>query len=196
MSTGFAFIDTETTGTHAGARVIELAVVTFSPDGRRTGSHSTLVRGDGTVGGPMAQRVHGIREADIRNAPAFGEIWSDFSMRVEGHMLVAHNAAFDRTRINHELSLIREPPLQEFPCTMRLAYDLGYARRRRGDVPGISGRLGELVNRIGLDVRPTHRALADAEAAAALFWYFRSHHTRDVDAEMKSFNPFRRRTSA
>ena len=191
MSNGFAFIDTETTGTHAGARVIELAVVTFSPQGRRTGSYSTLLRGDGTVGGPMAQRVHGIREADIRDAPTFGEIWSDFSKRVDGHVLVAHNATFDRTRINHELSLVRKRPLPDFPCTMRLAYDLGYARRRSGDVPGVSGRLGELVKRLGLDVSPTHRALADAEAAAALFWYFRRKHRADVDVALRRFTPAR-----
>lgn len=186
-----AFIDTETTGTHAAARVIELAVVTYRADGFRDGEFTTLLRGDGTVGGAGAQRVHGISRTELVGAPDFRSTWERLEPILAGRILVAHNAAFDRRRIDHELGIIGARSLPPMACTMRMAYDLGYASRRRGGQPGVSARLGDLTRRLGIPVNPSHRALADTEAAAALFWHFHGNHRRAVEAHIGSFEPYR-----
>lgn len=191
-----AFLDTETTGTHAGARVIEIAVVTFRPDGVRDGEFSTLLRGDGSVGSVGAQRVHGISTNDLIGAPDFAEVWVRVQPMLSGRVLVAHNAPFDQRMIDHELRTVRQRPLPPMACTMRMAFDLGYARRRLGDDPGSSARLQDLTKRLSLEVTPTHRALADTEAAAALFWHFHARHRSSVEAYVMAHAPFGPPTSS
>jgi len=190
VSHGFAFVDTETTGRHAEARIIEIAVVTYSPTGRRTGSKSQLVRGDGTVGDWAAQKVHGIRAQDLVGKPAFAEVWPELTAMLHGHYVFAHNAPFDLKRINYELSRIRRAAVPSMGCTMRLAYDLGYAQKKTATKPTVSAKLSELVGRLKLPVDPDHRALNDTEAVAALFWYFRKRHTAKVDSYLARITPF------
>ena len=185
-----AVIDTETTGLHSGARVIELAIITFDQHGKREEEYSTFIRGDGSTGDPATQRVHGIMPAEIVGAPSFLEVWQRAEPMLHGHVLVAHNAPFDKRCLDHERRLVGLPPLPAFACTKQMAFSLGYARRSRGGLPGTSARLEDLVKSLGLDVAPNHRALAGAEAAAALFAHFEHHHSDAVRQELSNVNSY------
>ena len=185
-----AVIDTETTGLHSGARVIELAIITFDQHGEREEEYSTFIRGDGSTGNAATQRVHGILPAEIVGAPSFLKVWQQAEPMLHGHVLVAHNAPFDKRCLDHERRLVGLPPLPAFACTKQMAFSLGYARRSRGGLPGTSARLEDLVKSLGLDVAPNHRALGDAEAAAALFAHFEHHHSDAVRQELSNVNSY------
>ncbi|MDR0959877.1 MAG: 3'-5' exonuclease [Propionibacteriaceae bacterium] len=90
---GFAVLDTETTGLSPTAnRIVEIAVVTLSPDGDLTGTWSTLLDPQGPVG-PTA--IHHITPDDIATAPTFPAIVGDLTDLLRGHLLVGHNVTFD-----------------------------------------------------------------------------------------------------
>ena len=154
----FVVIDTETTGLHAESRVIEIAMVVVDIKGKVKDHYSTFLRGDGTVGHPMAARVHGIKTHQIASAPTFKEIFSMYSEFIDGRMPVAHNASFDRARINYELQLIRKKQLETMACTLNLGVELGYGKLK----------LAEAARRFGIDTGQSHRALDDAKATAEL----------------------------
>jgi DNA polymerase-3 subunit epsilon len=106
------------------------------------------------------------------------DVWRTLDGHRSGRQLVAHNAAFDRRMINGELQREGGPPIAWMGCTMQLAKQLGY-----GGGYGAGGRsvaLGALVSRLGLEVTPTHRALADAEAALELLRFFQRQHPNEV----------------
>jgi DNA polymerase III epsilon subunit-like protein len=91
---GFAVLDFETTGLFPGGhdRVVEVAVVHVDDVGRVTGQWETLVNPQRDLG---AQHIHGIRSADILEAPTFAAIAPHLVDLLGGRVLVAHNASFD-----------------------------------------------------------------------------------------------------
>ena len=91
--------------------------------------------------------------------------------------MVAHNAAFDRKFWLHELALAGLAAPQPFACTVLLS------RRLYPQAP--NHRLGSLVDYHGLPrAGAAHRALADAEMAAALLGRIQHdlHHRHGVPA--------------
>src|SRR5512146_882424 len=99
-------LDTETTGFEPslGHRLVELAcleIEDFVPTGR---SFHTYI--DPCREMPVeAQRVHGLSTAFLKGQPRFEhpEVVEAFLEFVGEAPLVAHNAAFDRAFVNHEL---------------------------------------------------------------------------------------------
>jgi DNA polymerase III epsilon subunit family exonuclease len=107
-----------------------------------------------------ATMVHGYRDSDLRDAPPFAEVWTDFRAFAGSDLLVAHNGhGFD------------------FPILMRLSrghaagnhfavYDtLPLARTLH---PG-SRKLGDLARRFGIETGRAHHALDDARTLAGVF---------------------------
>jgi uncharacterized protein YjbI with pentapeptide repeats len=184
MYDGYAFIDTETSGQGRGSRVIEIAIIQTAMDGTRQKEYSSLVFGDGRTGSAQAVAVHHITNEMIRDAPTFQTVWERIKPLIHNRILVAHNAEFDQRMINDELERIGVPPLAKFICTLKLVRHLGLAYRRTEGREGLSGRLGDVVGRLGLQVAPNHRALADAEALLALFWRLK----RDYPDQVDGFN--------
>jgi DNA polymerase-3 subunit epsilon len=88
-----AFVDLETTGLSPGAdRVIEIGVVTV--DGARVSEWSTLINPGVRVGGQS--RFASLIDSDvIADAPRFKDIAPELFSRLEGRLLIAHNARFD-----------------------------------------------------------------------------------------------------
>jgi DNA polymerase-3 subunit epsilon len=161
--TGFAIIDLETTGfayNHTD-RVCEVGVVLLDPNGQRETAWTTLVNPQRDLG---AQHVHGIDATDARVAPLFEDIAGELTELLTGRVLVAHNTVFDTAflvaeyaRAGWPLDLTHEMTL----CTMRLAQQYG-----------APASLGACCNFFGVQLSDAHAALADAEAAAALFALF------------------------
>ena len=158
----YVVIDTETTGFHAESRIIELAMVVVTSEGKITENFSTFLRGDGTVGYPMAARVHGIKTHQVASAPTFKEIFPTYSEFIEDRIPVAHNASFDRARINYELKLIRKKQLETMACTLSLGIELGYGKLK----------LSEAARQFGIETGQAHRSLGDAKATADLLIYY------------------------
>ena len=149
-----AVIDVETTGLHLGYhhRVIEVAVVTLDPDGRREG-WSTLVNPERDLG---PQGIHGVRGVDVREAPHFEEVAGDLAESFSGRALVAHNARFDQLFIQPEMRRVGvEPPTAEWHCTMAMSGALGWR-----------AALQDCCRDAGASARPAHNALDDANACA------------------------------
>jgi len=166
-SRGFVVIDTETTGLHDPARVIELALVFVSPLGKVEASWTSLVRGDGSAGGSRLEKIHGIRDADLAGAPSFASLAPSILQSIDGRVVFAHNSKFDRARLNYELTLARRRTLPELGCTMYLGSSLGH---------GIM-RLGEATERFGIPLAGAHAAHEDAMATAGLLAHYMKHHS-------------------
>jgi DNA polymerase-3 subunit epsilon len=151
----FVVVDTETTGFGPTARLVEVAAVVVVR-GHVTDTFSELVNPGVPIPYP-AQRVHGICDAMVCNAPGARAVLPRLLQFVAGRRLVAHNAAFDRGILTGELARngLRSPGLPLF-CSMRLA--------RRAFPRLGSHRLDALVDALQLDAQPTHRALDDALA--------------------------------
>ncbi len=105
-------------------------------------------------------RIHGIRPADVSDAPTWEELWPQVASFVGADALLAHNASFDRGvwRATSELGgLAAAEP--EFHCTVRLS-------RRFLDLP--SHRLPLVAKALGLPPFAHHQAAADALTCASI----------------------------
>ncbi len=147
------FLDLETTGTNPVMdRITEIGIVTMK-EGQL--SHwSTLVNPEIGIS-PFIQKLTGITDAMVRDAPKFGDLHDALRQRLEGGILVAHNARFDygflRNAFKHTGTTWRCPTL----CTVKLSRRLFPQESRHN--------LDTLIVRHQLDASARHRALADAD---------------------------------
>lgn len=161
MGNGYAVVDVETTGLAPGLhhRVVEVAVVQLDHRGRTIAEWCTLVNPRRDLG---PQHIHGIRAAEVRNAPTFADIAGDLAERLAGRVIVAHNLSFDARFLQAEFARAGlDVPLGEAPglCTMRLADRFLRAAARS---------LAACCAAAGIQHAEAHSALHDARAAAAL----------------------------
>jgi DNA polymerase III subunit epsilon len=105
------------------------------------------------------QRLTGITQAMVDGAPSLEDVLPKVSELLQGRVLVAHNAPFDRRVLRQAFGRIGlewpDPPVM---CTAAMARTMLPLQRRRG--------LGVLADALGIDVHTVHRALADAETCA------------------------------
>jgi len=161
------YLDTETTGRLAPIapgydaaqepRIVSLAMV--DADGRPIGYQRV---NPGCAIPAEATRIHGIADLDVAAQPTLAEVWPRLLARVgDGATVVAHNAAFGRAVLACELRRLGLPlPAWRWGCTLTAA------RRRIPEARG-AFTLRNLAEQLGLP-DPTHSALDDARAAAAL----------------------------
>lgn len=154
-----AVIDTETTGLspETGDRVIEVAVILFD-GGEVTERWSTLLD-PGAPLHPDVTRITGITEADLQGQPRFGDVQAELRKRLEGRLLVAYNAGFDRNFLVHELARVGG----SLPQGARWLDPLVWAREMQKGQGNM--KLGTVAKRLGVVLEEAHRAAADAECA-------------------------------
>lgn len=74
---------------------------------------------------PFNVSIHGITEADVKNAPDFLELSRQLYPGMKGRPLVAHNAAFDMGVIRRALAAYSEPcGALSYLCTYKLSQSL------------------------------------------------------------------------
>jgi len=156
----FACVDLETTGgAPPASRITEIGAVTFR-GGERLGTFQTLV----DPGVPIPRfitHLTGIDDLEVRGAPSVEHVLPSLAEFLRGTVFVAHNAAFDHRFLSHDLQRLGYESLPRPPvCTAKLARRVLHP----GDVPNV--RLATLAQFFRTATRPTHRALADAEACA------------------------------
>ena len=156
-----AVIDFETTGVSPaqGDRATEVAIVLV--DGGRVVDRFQSLMNAGVRVPAFITQLTGISNAMVAAAPDAARVMADASRFVGSAPMVAHNASFDRKFWVGELSLLGLPAPQPFACTVLLS------RRLYPQAP--NHRLGSLADYHHLPrTGAAHRALADAEMAAAL----------------------------
>ena len=119
---GFAVIDLETTGIHAGYqhRIAEVGVVLLDDHLVTEGSWGTLLDPKRDLGDSSA--VHGLYASDLAGAPSFEEVAGDLFDQLGGRRLVAHNARFVFGFLAYEAARADLPVIWPTPiCTLLLA---------------------------------------------------------------------------
>lgn len=158
----YAVVDLETTGLwpQRSDRVVEVAIIRLDPGLAVTEVWTTLVNPERDVG-PV--RLHGITASDVASAPTFRQLAAPLVARLSGAVLVGHNLRFDAGFLRAEFLRVGYTfPDARGLCTLAMASEI--------DLPG--GRtLSNCCKQLGLDVRPDHSALADAQAATELLRY-------------------------
>ena len=170
-------LDTETTGFNpqTGDRLIEIGCIEIEdllPTGRtfyRLIDPCRPIPAD-------AQRVHGIGDERVRGQPKFHEVAEELLDFIAGDPIVAHNAAFDRSFVNFELTLCEKLELHE----SRWIDTLGLAQKR---FPGMHNSLDALCRRykISLNERTLHGALIDAKLLAMVYLELRGGRERGLE---------------
>ena len=161
MSYAIAVIDFETTGMSPtqGARATEVAIVLLE-QGQVVDRFQSLMQSGAWVS-PFITELTGITNAMLRTAPPAAEVMRDAARFVGDVPMVAHNASFDSKFWQAELALAGLEAPHAFACTVLLS------RRIYPQAPSHS--LGNLARYLQLpSTGRAHRALADAEMAAAL----------------------------
>lgn len=156
-----AVIDFETTGISPGqgARATEVAIVLL--EGGRVVDRFQSLMNAGVHVPYFITQLTGITNAMVATAPPAHNVMAEAARFVGDAPMVAHNAAFDRKFWQAELAQADVPAEQPFACTVLLS------RRLYPKAP--NHKLGSLVDYHGLPrFGAAHRALADAEMAAAL----------------------------
>lgn len=129
-------------------------------DGQIAETHQYLIRPVELRMAPMNQRVHGISLAQVLPAPPLPELWPLLRPFIAGQLVVAHNAPFDVSVLEHTLRAYALPvPAFHSMCSVKLM---------RASHPGMSSyRLNELAHHFGLTLNH-HDSLSDAVACAEL----------------------------
>ncbi|MDF2775499.1 MAG: polymerase epsilon subunit [Geminicoccaceae bacterium] len=160
-SLSFAVVDVETTGGRplGGDRITEIAVVTVH-DGRIGEVYETLVNPERSIP-PFITRLTNISWEMVCDKAPFRDVCDEVLRVLEGHVFVAHNAAFDWRFVSAEVGRARGRELTgRRLCTVRLARRL---------LPQLRSRSLDWVARhYDVEIEPgkRHRAAGDALATA------------------------------
>ena len=106
------FLDLETTGATAHYdRITEIGIVEVDENGVR--EWSCLVNPGTTISG-FIERLTGISNAMVADAPPFEDVADEVRERHEGRLFIAHNARFDWGFVSAEMRRARAYMLSEF----------------------------------------------------------------------------------
>lgn len=150
----FLAFDTET-ATYNG-EICAIAAVLFE-DGEPTQTWCTLVNPGVPIYWGFTQ-IHGIRNADVRDAPAFAQAWESLRPQFAGGLpVVAHNARFDHGVLKRNLEMCGLPfPEFALHCTLAMSRAL-WPQLPNHKLNTVAAHLGVELNH--------HEALSDALAA-------------------------------
>ncbi len=166
-------LDTETTGmnqsggpVYIGHRIIEIGCVEVV-NRRLTSRHFHEYINPGQLIDEGAVKVHGITDEFIADKPGFHDIAKDFIDFIDGAEIVAHNAPFDISFMDHEFSLLNpKGPVTADICSIVDSLEVAKFLH-----PGQKNNLDALCKRYFIDNsrRTLHGALLDAEILADVY---------------------------
>jgi DNA polymerase-3 subunit epsilon len=160
-------LDTETTGLSAaqGDRIIEIGCVELL-NRKLTGNNLHFYINPERDSHEDALKVHGITTEFLRDKPKFAAIADELVAYLQGAELIIHNAPFDLSFLNKEMSLLGLPPITQVADsvidTLVMAKEM---------FPGKRNGLDALCSRLDVDNsnRTLHGALLDAELLADVY---------------------------
>lgn len=151
-------VDVETTGLSPREdRIVEIAVVRMSPDGRVEDEWASLINPGRDVGPTF---IHHITNEMVADAPTLRDLVGDLLVRLEGGVIASHHATFEEGFLRSELAYlgIELPPLPTV-CTLALT-------RETYEPPNF--RLDSCCLEAEIDQEDTGGALGDARMKASL----------------------------
>ena len=153
------FLDTETTGLSFkdGHKIVEIACIE-TKDLIATGKvfHKLINPKRGIP--DEAYKIHGFSENFLSNKDIFEKVADEFLNFIKDKKIIIHNASFDLSFLDGELSAIQKQKINK-----KLVIDsLEIARNK---FPGASNSLDSLCKRFNIDLsrRTKHNALLDCE---------------------------------
>ena len=157
-------LDTETTGLSVkeGHRIVEIGCIELDnliPTGNKFHCYLNPER----KVSEKALEVHGYTDEFLANKKKFQEISEEFLKFIKDKRLIIHNAEFDLSHLNNELSILKKGIINnEIIDTLILA---------RNKFPGSSISLDALCKRYKIDnsKRSKHTALIDCDLLAKVY---------------------------
>jgi DNA polymerase-3 subunit epsilon len=158
-------LDTETTGLSVtdGDRITEIGCVEVI-DKKLTGrTYHTYVNPEREVSDRAAE-ISGLTFEFLKDYGTFKEVFQEFLEFIRDDKLVIHNATFDTSFLNHELSIVGSDSI----APSRVIDTLSMAREK---YPGSPATLDALCRKFNIDrsMRTKHGALIDARLLAEVY---------------------------
>jgi DNA polymerase III subunit epsilon len=171
----FTVVDLETTGLNPSTdEIVSFATVTVSKGKvSLADANYELVRPK-RMPGEDTSRIHGLREADLIEAPPLDELLEELLDVLAGRILVAHVAAIEQAFLEKALAASGLQLRNRFVDTAKLSSELKRMRRERSSERGTIG-LSELAKSLGLPVHRRHTADGDALTTAQAFIALATH---------------------
>lgn len=156
----FAIVDIETTGSYSATHgITEIAIILHDGE-KETDRFETLINPCTPII-PFVQRLTGITNEMVADAPKFEEVAKKIWELTDGAVFVAHSVNFDYSFIRNAFKSLGAEFRREKLCTVRLS---------RKFFPGHSSySLGNICSALGIKAMNRHRAMGDAEATKLLF---------------------------
>ena len=109
------YLDTETTGFGPRAEIVDIAVVNAAGEVVL----ESLVQPNRRIPAD-ATAIHGITNADVKNAPAWCELYEDLLRVLAGRRVIVYNVIFDRQMVNQACDRYSlAAPAADWECAMR-----------------------------------------------------------------------------
>ena len=158
-------LDTETTGLSVseGHRIVEIGCIELNDLIPTQNKFHCYLNPERKVS-EKALEVHGYTDEFLSTQKKFSEVADEFLNFIENKRLVIHNAEFDLSHLNNELSLLGMKKLNRENCTDTLAL-------ARDKFPGSPISLDALCKRYRVDnsKRTQHTALIDCDLLAKVY---------------------------
>ena len=153
------FLDTETTGLSFkdGHRIVEIACIETQDLIPTNRVFHKLINPQRNVP-EEAFKIHGYSQEFLHKKETFDQISEEFLNFINGKKIIIHNANFDVSFLNGELSKIGKSSIDK----MNIIDSLEIARNK---FPGVSNSLDALCKKFNIDLskRTKHNALLDCE---------------------------------
>ena len=158
-------LDTETTGLSVkdGHRIVEIGCIELDNLIPSNNTFHCYLNPERKVS-DGALKVHGYTDEFLSSKQKFNEIVDDFLEFIKGKKIIIHNADFDISHLNNELSLIGKNPIkmENVIDTLEIA---------RNKFPGSGISLDALCKRYRIDnsKRDKHTALLDCQLLSKVY---------------------------
>ena len=158
-------LDTETTGLSVsdGHRIVEIGCIELENQIPTNNKFHSYLNPERKVS-EKALEVHGYTNEFLSNKKKFKDIVDEFLLFIKDKKIIIHNAEFDISHINNELSILGRPKLSK----ENIIDTLEIAREK---YPGSSISLDALCKRYRIDnsKRKKHTALIDCELLTKVY---------------------------
>ncbi|MDR1235713.1 MAG: DNA polymerase III subunit epsilon [Holosporaceae bacterium] len=158
-------LDTETTGLEfeKGDRIVDIACIELINHVPTGNTYQVYINPEREMSSE-ASAITGITDDMLKDKPLFREVADDFLNFVKDATLVIHNAKFDISFLNSELSKLGKP-------LFRLEDAVDTLQMVRQKFPGMPANLDFLCKKFDVDAseRTTHGALVDCKLLAEVY---------------------------